>query len=84
MSHELEIKFVDESASFTHGFECGVFYQMSKDNNPPCNHLAHVICLPQIKLIAQRFGYALSVDVYDDEWCYITFSKSKPTLKVVK
>lgn len=64
--------FIDASESFTNGFECGQIYQMMERKEVFENYLIHSCNKEQIKLIAIRFGYAITVsESIDIEWCYL-------------
>lgn len=72
MSNMLLMPFIDESPSFTNGFECGQVWQMIEEGETIERRLVHVENIEQIKLICRSFGVECGIDIADDTWCYLT------------
>lgn len=69
----LLVPFVDESHSFTNGFECGMIWELMSNNVFIEDKPVHNENLEQIKLIAEHFGYDYSLkDGEDGSWHFLS------------
>lgn len=69
----LLVPFIDESESFTNGFECGMIWELMSNNIFIEDKLIHNENLEQIKLIAEHFGYDYNLkDAEDGQWHYLS------------
>jgi hypothetical protein len=68
----LLMPFIDESESFTNGFECGQIWQMISEGDIIGRHLVHRENIEQIELICRSFGVDFGIDIADDTWAYLT------------
>lgn len=68
----LLMPFVDESSSFTNGFECGQIWEEMTQGKEFSKRLVHTENIEQINLMADHFGYVIEVETNCDCWSYIT------------
>lgn len=68
----LIMPFIDQSKSFTAGFECGLIYNQLENGECLYDHLIHRINVEQIKLICELFGAPMEVTDIDHCWCSLT------------
>lgn len=69
MGNTLLMPFIDESESFTHGFECGQIWQRVSEGESFEKCLIHSCNYAQIKMICESFGVQWSiVDSSDPTW----------------
>lgn len=66
------IPFVDESESFTLGFECGQIYNELEQSKLITDRLIHLKNKEQIRLICAHFGKFSTIEPYCKEWGYLT------------
>lgn len=84
--YSLVVSFPDQSASFVHGFECGMIWQAMKDRTAISMtvHNANAECLQRM---ARHHGYSCVLERYDDTWSTATLTqagKPRPKLEIVK
>lgn len=73
MSNTLLMPFIDESQSFTHGFECGQIWQRVSDGESFERCLIHSCNTEQIKMICESFGVQFNIQKSSDpEWALLT------------
>lgn len=69
----LLMPFLDESGSFTNGFECGKLWEKMTESVSVEEQLIHSENIEQIKLMCEHFGYeATFQDCEDGCWHYLT------------
>ena len=76
---ELLMPFVDQSKSFTHGFECGQIWEWAKAGKPFDNYVFHSCNEYQVKRILKLYGYDYRIELIDDGWSTI-FGSNKAEL----
>lgn len=80
-TYSLIMPFLDDSESFTNGFEVGQIWQAFKLGAPPENITVHTKNIDQFNLIAQYYKYdIISIPTEYDEWTEITFIKKQQTV----
>jgi hypothetical protein len=73
MSNTLLMPFVDESESFTNGFECGQVWQRISDGESFERCLIHKCNEKQIEMICESFGVKYLIQKSaDPEWSLLT------------
>lgn len=70
----LVMPFVDESESFTNGWECGEIWAEMERGTSFDKKLIHTVNIKQINLMCEHFGYSHIIKEYDDTWAYLTAS----------
>lgn len=68
----LLMPFLDESESFTNGFECGKIWQMVSEGETFENQLIHAENKEQIEMICRSFGVEFGIVEHDETWSYLT------------
>jgi len=68
----LLMPFIDESESFTNGFECGQVWEKISEGDCFERHLIHTENINQIKMICDSFGVECLIDDYNETWSYLT------------
>ena len=77
MENTLLMPFLDESESFTNGFECGQIWQRVSDGESFERCLIHTCNIEQIKLICESFGVLYKIDnSSDSEWSLLSVSSA--------
>ncbi len=71
MKYEILMPFVDESESFTHGFECGQIWEWAKAGKIFDNYISHSTNKIQIEKILALYGYDYSIELIDNTWSTI-------------
>lgn len=77
MSAHLEISFTDQSESFVHGVEAGMYYQMMS-TGVACisrDQPVHVANKEVISAMAKTSGYACTWSPYDATYAFVTLVK---------
>lgn len=72
MANTLLMPFIDETPSFTNGFECGQVWQRISEGDTIEKQLIHCENIEQIRLICRSFGVECGIDIADDTWAYLT------------
>lgn len=77
MSNTLLMPFIDESESFTNGFECGQIWQRVSEGETFEKQLIHTENRRQIEMICELFGvdYSIKEAEHLPEWSYLTVNK---------
>lgn len=68
----LLMPFLDESESFTNGFECGIIWNKIEEGEILDKHLIHCENIKQIEMICSSFGVDFGIEIVNDEWAYLT------------
>lgn len=68
----LLMPFIDESETFTLGFECGQLWERIKEGECFERHPVHTKNVKQIELICRSFGADFGIEYVDDGWSYLT------------
>lgn len=68
----LLMPFIDESESFTNGFECGIIWNKIGEGEILESHLIHTGNIKQIEMICQSFGVDFGIEEVGDGWSYLT------------
>jgi hypothetical protein len=68
----LLMPFIDESESFTNGFECGQIWQRISEGETIANQLIHWENAEQIKRICETFGLSCEITQWNETWAYLT------------
>ena len=63
--------FINQSKSFTHGFECGQIWEWSKNGRPFDNYVFHTINEIQVIKILRLYGYDFRIELIDNLWSTI-------------
>ncbi len=71
-TYNIVMPFLDQSNSFTHGFECGQIWQLLGTGKPIVRRLCHTKNQEQIRLMCKRFHYNFLMEKYDHDWSYLT------------
>ena len=77
--NELLMPFVDESKSFTHGFESGQIWEWAKDGKIFNNYVFHTANKSQAEKILFLHGYDYTIELIDNTWSTI-FGTNKAEL----
>lgn len=72
MGNTLLMPFIDESESFTNGFECGQIWQRISEGETIERQIVHRENEKQIEFICRTFGVECGIDIIDDTWSYLT------------
>lgn len=64
----LLMRFVDESPSFVHGYECGRMWEWFDRHMEFDNYLFHTANTEQIRMMCIRFHYTCRIDYIDETW----------------
>lgn len=72
MKPVLLMPFLDESESFTNGFECGRIWQEVNAGETFASYLAHKCNQKQIEMIFEHFGYEYLIVDAGEGWIYLT------------
>lgn len=77
MSSNLEISFTDQSESFVHGVEAGMYYQMMSTGVPCISRdlPVHLANKEVLTAMAKSYGYACTWRPYDDTYAFVTLVK---------
>lgn len=70
--YKVLMPFLDGSESFAHGFEAGLVWSIMDAGRPLKDYLVHTINLPQLKMMAKRFHYDLTVNTTAGEWSSVS------------
>lgn len=70
----LVLKFIDQSTSFTYGFECGLIWQQLKDGKEITRYMVNAENREQIDQIAQAIGKQAYFDEVAVGWLYVTIA----------
>jgi hypothetical protein len=68
----LLMPFIDESESFTNGFECGIIWNKIGEGDMLDRHLIHTENIKQIEMICRSFGIEPEIEVVENGWAYLT------------
>jgi hypothetical protein len=68
----LLMPFLDESESFTNGFECGQIWQRVSEGETFDKQLIHTENKEQIEMICRSFGVDFGIIEYNETWAYLT------------
>ena len=79
MENELLMPFVDESKSFTHGFESGQIWEWAKNGTTFNNYVFHTVNKSQVEKILILHGYDYYIELIDNTWSTI-FGSNKAEL----
>jgi hypothetical protein len=71
----LLVPFLDETESFTLGFECGIIWSKLEKEEEITNQLIHLKNKEQIMLLCANFSLFANVERYCDEWGYLSVKK---------
>lgn len=74
MQNTLLMPFLDESNSYTNGFEVGLLWEKMSNGETFSNQLIHDENVDQIKLMCDHFGYEYSITSTTEDWAYLTAS----------
>ena len=81
MNNTLLMPFIDESESFTNGFECGQIWEKISQGETLEKYLCHSENEEQIKMICESFGVEYHFEearekgkssIYSTGWLYLT------------
>lgn len=85
MRNTLLMPFIDESESFTNGFECGQIWEKISQGETLEKYLCHDENEEQIKMICESFGVEYYFEqakekgkssIYSTGWSYLTIKSS--------
>lgn len=71
--------FIDQSKSFTQGFECGQIWEWSKNGKPFNNYIFHTTNKDQVEKTLKLYGYDYNIELIDNLWSTI-FGTNKAEL----
>ena len=71
MELEILMPFVDESKSFTHGFECGQIWEWAQNGKVFDNYLFHSKNKIQVNRILKIYSYDFRIELIDTLWSSI-------------
>lgn len=77
MSDTLIMPFIDESKSFTEGFECGMIWGLIKSGECLDNHPIHNVNVEQVKMICETFGADYSITGFCDGWSSLSVYETR-------
>lgn len=85
-NYSLVMPFLDDSESFTNGFEVGQLWESFKINGCPESICVHTKNVEQMRLVAAHYNHDMDIMKTDyEEWTQVTFTqKIKPGLRLVK
>lgn len=75
MSNILLMPFIDESETFTLGFECGQLWEKIKEGESFERHPVHTKNIKQIELICRSFGVDFGIEYVNEDWSQLTIKK---------
>lgn len=64
--------FIDASASFVHGFECGQIWEMIKSKREVEDYVFHSENIDQVHMICDHYKVGRVINHYDETWSYLT------------
>lgn len=68
---ELIMPFLDNSHSFSHGFQCGQVWELINSKYKFNNYLLHTKNIKQVEMMLKRSFYEHSITKIDKYWCYL-------------
>jgi protein-arginine kinase activator protein McsA len=78
---EMIMPFLDESKSYTQGFECGRVWAEMKTKQPFKDYPIHKSNAEQIKLVAKVLGYEISITELNETWSILNGSHEEDTFE---
>lgn len=69
---QLLMPFVDESESFTNGFECGQIWEILSKGESITDKWIHQENTKQVEMMCRRFMYSCTIEYVSDGWSKLT------------
>lgn len=76
MNNILLMPFIDESESFTKGFECGQLWEIIKAGNTLDKYLCHDSNTKQIEMMCDLFNCDYIIEKVSNDWIYLTIKST--------
>lgn len=69
---DLILEFINDSPSFTQGWECGTIWQRMMNGEDILNEYVHTANKAMLERISVKLGYQYSIDEVDETWTLMT------------
>lgn len=79
----LRLRFPERSAEFDEGVEVGVAAVLMAISAKPFSHRIASATLDQIRTLAPKLGFHLSVESSSEDWSEVTFRRGSPRPRLV-